>query len=358
MPSKLDTLSFLEKCFGEYQLSNAGLNASVVCPICKEKKGITYDKKKLVIRTTDFALHCWVCGYKSKNLYKLIYTYRKSLLKEYIEKFQDKTKIVNQDFISGSSFQEKIETLIFGNKTNKNESVFSLPSHISLVLKMPQNQLQKTTYLKAQKYLFEKRKLTEQQIWDNNLAICYSFKDNKEKFQLENRIIFPSLNEDLSFDFYTARLFVESDIKSKYTNSSIAKKIIFNHGFIDTSFKEVTLVEGPFDYICSPYKNTVPILGSSLEHSAKISEWLFEFKPNVLRISLDKNETKKSDTIAQNLSILRDFGTKIIIANITHNLAKDFAELQELGIENKLDFVEEFVWYPKTKKERLFEKLT
>jgi len=121
MPSKLDTLSFLEKCFGEYQLSNAGLNASVICPICKEKKGITYDKKKLVIRTTDFALHCWVCGYKSKNLYKLIYTYRKSLLKEYIEKFQDKTKIVNQDFISGSSFQEKIETLIFGNKANKNE---------------------------------------------------------------------------------------------------------------------------------------------------------------------------------------------------------------------------------------------
>jgi len=357
MPSKLETLDFLERCFGDCQTSNAGLNVSVVCPICKEKKGFSYDKKKLVIRTTDFALHCWVCGYKSRNLFKLIYNYKKSLLKEYIEKFQDKTKILNQDFITGSSFQEKIESIILGNKPQI-ENKFCLPEQISLALKMPTNPIYKNIFVKANKYLFEKRKLTEQQVWDNNISILYSYKNYKEKFLLENRIIFPSINSDLEFDFYTARLFVDSDLKSKYTNSSIAKKIIFNHGFIDTSLKEITLVEGPFDYICSPYKNTIPILGSSLENTSKLSEWLFEFKPEILRISLDKNEVKKYNTIAQNLSILRDFGTKIIIANIKHDNAKDYAELQELGIQNKLEFVEEFVWYPKTKKERLLEKLT
>lgn len=356
MSSKLEILEFIENCFGEYQVSNAGLNVSVVCPICKENKGILYDKKKLVIRTTDFALHCWVCGYKSRSLYWLLFKYKKSFLKEYTENFQ--TKKIDYSFSSGSSYLEKIETIIAGKAANKEKKAFVMPKNVSLVLKAPENKKHLSLYKQAKEYLLKKRKLTEQQIWDNNLVVCYSFLDKKEKFFLENRIIFPSMNENYEFDFYTARLFVDSDTKSKYINSSIAKEIVFNSGFIDPLFKEITLVEGPFDYICSPYKNTIPILGSSFEKSSKLFEWLFNFKPNVIRIALDKNEVKKRETIAQNLSVLRDFGTRIIISNINHPSAKDFAELQELDLfEEKLNFVEEFIWHPKTKKERLIEKL-
>jgi hypothetical protein len=357
MTSKLETLEFIENCFGEYQVSNAGLNVSVVCPICKEKKGTLYDKKKLVIRTTDFALHCWVCGYKSRSLYWILFKYKKSFLKEYIEKFQ--TKKIDFNFSSGFSFLEKIQTTVSGKHFSKEKSSFMMPKNISLVLKVPENKKYLWLHKKAKEYLFKKRKLTEQQIWDNNLSICYNFSDKKEKFFLENRIIFPSINHYLEFDFYTARLFIETAGKSKYINSSIAKEIVFNSGFIDLNFKEITLVEGPFDYICSPYKNTIPILGSSFERSSKLFEWLFSFKPDVIRIALDKDEIKKREVIAQNLSVLRDFGTRIIVSNITHPVAKDFAELQELGLFNeKIDFVEEFVWYPKTKKERIIEKLT
>jgi len=356
MPPNPEIFEFIESCFGEYQVSNAGLNISVICPICREKKGFSYDKKKLVIRTTDFALHCWVCGYKSRSLYWLLYKYKKSFLGEYVEKFQ--TKKIDFSSFSGSSFVDKIESFILGKSSVKEENVFVMPKNISLLLKLPEQKKYHHLYRKAKKYLFEDRKLTEQQVWDNNLSICYSFSDKKEKFYLENRIIFPSVNENLEFDFYTARLYSEIVGRSKYVNSSIAKEIIFNVGFIDSSFKEITLVEGPFDYVCSPYKNTIPILGSSFEKTSKLFEWLFKFKPDIIRISLDKNEVKKRETIAQNLSVLRDFGTKIIVSNITHQTAKDFAELQEFGyLKNKIDFVEEWVWHPKTKKERILEKL-
>ena len=78
-------IDFIEKSFGQGQPSNQGLNFSVLCPICKENKGSSYDKKKLVIRTDNSLCHCWVCGYKSRNLLFLIKKYHNEYLNEYIE---------------------------------------------------------------------------------------------------------------------------------------------------------------------------------------------------------------------------------------------------------------------------------
>jgi hypothetical protein len=55
--TKGQTYDFIEKVFGEGKPSNGGLNISVLCPNCAEKKGFGYNKKKLVIRTDTFVSH-------------------------------------------------------------------------------------------------------------------------------------------------------------------------------------------------------------------------------------------------------------------------------------------------------------
>ena len=84
---------------------------------------------------------------------------------------------------------------------------------------------------------------------------------------------------------------------------------------------------------------------------------IFKNKPKLLRIALDKNEVKKREQIAKTFSVLIDFGTEIKILDIKHESAKDFAELQELGLE-KLNFTEEKSWTPKSKKDKIIESIT
>lgn len=87
--TKGQAIDFIEKCFGKSVLSNGGLNASVVCPKCAERED-NLQKRKLVIRTSDFLTHCWVCGYRSSNLTNLLSDYHPYLLEEYHEKFNIK----------------------------------------------------------------------------------------------------------------------------------------------------------------------------------------------------------------------------------------------------------------------------
>lgn len=354
MYSKLDTILFIEKCFGDYQLSNAGLNVNVLCPICKEKNGHSYEKKKLVIRSTDFALHCWVCGYKSKNIFKLLIKYKKSCIEEYKERFYQKSSI--HDFI-GSSMHEKIESKI-NSKIEQAAKKNTVVNFFDFQLLFKPSLSRRENYLKSQalKYLKEKRKLTDEQIFSNSFGLFNDFLSKEEKYKFENRVIMPSFNKNFEVDFYVGRSFIETDKRSKYNNTINTNEIIFNELFLKDSIKEFTLVEGPFDYVCSPYQNTIPLFGSTLSKKSKLYNMIFEARPNILRIALDKAETEKREAIAKTFGTLLDYGTKIKIVEIKHDLAKDFAELQEMNID-KLSVVEEINWYPKTKKEKLLERL-
>lgn len=60
MYTRGQAIDFIEKVFGQGSLSNHGANISVTCPMCLQKKGISHNKRKLVIRTDNFLLHCWV----------------------------------------------------------------------------------------------------------------------------------------------------------------------------------------------------------------------------------------------------------------------------------------------------------
>lgn len=71
MHTQGQAIDFLEKCWGPAKLSNAGLNANVLCPICHEKTGET-EKKKLAIRTDSWLTKCWiVVQFKTRSYLEL-----------------------------------------------------------------------------------------------------------------------------------------------------------------------------------------------------------------------------------------------------------------------------------------------
>lgn len=83
MHTQQQAFRFIESCFGPAEASNGGLNASVVCPLCAPTNG----KRKLAIRTTDFACHCWVCGYKNRSLFGLLYKFHRNRTQEFLATF-------------------------------------------------------------------------------------------------------------------------------------------------------------------------------------------------------------------------------------------------------------------------------
>ena len=63
--SKID---FVQNYFGEGHLSRDGTNIAVNCPSCKEDD----QKRKFSICLETWRCHCWVCGVKGKNLFKIL----------------------------------------------------------------------------------------------------------------------------------------------------------------------------------------------------------------------------------------------------------------------------------------------
>jgi hypothetical protein len=358
MFTKSEAIHFIEKCFGEALLSNSGLNANVVCPFCKREKGINYSNKKLVIRTSDFALHCWRCGYKSRGLFGLLYKFRRSFLEEYKLNFENdlKREGLIKKFVATVESNEYREKILSYNKEPTKEKTNVLPVGFRLLNSQPYGKREKLIFDEALKYLFN-RKITEQQIVDNNLGVVSWFETTQEFVKFNNRIMIPSFDRDALASFYTTRTILK-DVLPRYSNSGHSNEIVFNSFFINSSLKELTLVEGPFDYICSPYENTIPLLGSSISKQSLIYQFIYEFKPKLLRIVLDKNELIKANKVATELYLTCEPETTILIGNINHPVAKDFAEIQDLS--NRLaepSDVSETIWHPLSIKDKLLLKV-
>lgn len=366
MFTRSEATNFIEKCFGDSEASNGGLNVSVVCPICKKAKGATYNKRKLVIRTTDFFLHCWACGYKSKTLLGLLYRFRRSFVQEFQDNFGKDLKTIDFQKVSEdaenfvSSLKQKIHSLdqkVSVDNSLSNE-ICCLPKNFKLLSLKPYGKRERSLFNAAYDYLINQRKITEQQILDYNIGIVTWFEDYREKLKFENRIIFPSISQNGVVSFYTTRAILP-DMFPRYTNSSKANDVVFNSFLLNLhNTNELTLVEGPFDYICSPYINTVPLLGSSVARNSALYNFVFQTKPEKIRIILDKNEAAKANRIANELFMASSSKIEILIGNINHPVAKDFAEIQQLeGVATK-DFVEEFLWHPLTLKEKILKRLS
>jgi len=102
------------------------------------------------------------------------------------------------------------------------------------------------------------------------------------------RIIFPSFNEEGSCNYFSARTYGKDWLK--YKNPPASKNIIFNDLLIDWN-DSITLVEGVFDAI--KIKNSIPILGSTLNESNRLFKKIVTKQPKVY-LGLDKDALNKS----------------------------------------------------------------
>lgn len=281
--TKGQTIEFIEKVFGEGKLSNGGLNISVLCPICAEKKERGYNKKKLVIRTDTFVSHCWVCNNKSRNLFPWIKKYFPVHLQEYVSSFlkgQQLTDIEPEDV--------------------KTEEKVTLPPGYQFLFFQDDAPARK-----AKRYLASRGISTDRDFWYWKFGIA---PDNED---LVDRVIIPSFDAEGEINYWTARTWDKKSFP-KYINPSVPREsVIFNEINIDWS-KPLTLVEGPFDLLkCN--ENATCLLGSSFGSEYKLFRKIVEMETPVV-LALDEDAKEKALSICKNLM---EYGVQVIVLEVS-----------------------------------------
>jgi len=275
MHTRGQVIEFLEKIFGNGIQSNQGLNISVVCPICKKTKDSTYDKKKLVIRTDNFLTHCWICGYKSKNILELLQKFHKVYTEEYIKGFLKSEELF-------AEIKENVEE----------DKSIRLPLDFELLATADRQDPLVRRYIGYLKSRGIKNINLESSLW------YWRFGFSRNDTRYKDRIIFPSFDENGNLNYFTARS-INKFIKPKYVNPPINRNsIIFNEIILDWK-KPLVLVEGPFDLIkCT--QNATCILGSELNNDYLLFQKIIRNNTPVI-LALDPDAAVKQNKIAKEL---------------------------------------------------------
>lgn len=277
-----DKLLFIESVFGKGHLSGSGKNFDIRCPICAPSDP---SKKKLSIRTDDDRLHCWVCGFKARNLVPLI---RKYGTPGQLAKYKDVLGIAD----GGNG------VLVTGEKVEEHR--LELPKDFCLLPLTNQND---PDVKAAWRYLFG-RGLTEKEAWYFKFGVS-----NEPRWK--RRIIMPSFNFKGELNYFTARA-IDKDRRPKYDNPEVDKNpIIFNEINIDWT-KRLALVEGPFDLVKCP-DNTTALLGSDLDERHELfNRILLNNTPVALALDGDMWD-RKTPKIAKKL---QEYNVEVQIVDV------------------------------------------
>lgn len=277
-----DRLSFIESVFGKGHLSGNGKNFDVKCPICDPKDAT---KKKLSIRTSDDACHCWVCGFKSRTLAPLIRKY-------------------------GSISQFEKYRQIFGGIDNANNFITGEETKEEVKLELPRDfKLLTLAYdqdpdVKAAWRYLHSRKIDENDVWYFKLGVS---SDSRWK----RRIVMPSFDGNGKLNYFTARS-IDKGKRPKYDNPDVDKNpVVFNEINVDWTSRLV-LCEGPFDLIkCT--QNATAMLGSDLDERHEIfNKILLNNTPVALALDGDMWLTK-TPKIAKKLS---EYNIDVLIVDV------------------------------------------
>lgn len=254
-----DKVKFIESLFGSGRLASNCKNIEVKCPICDPRDS---SKKKLAIRLDDDRNHCWVCGYKARNLVPLIRKFGNAeKLREYVSLF------LQNDSRSVLGSQDPSEQKVELPKDFKFLATANVDPDIRATIR----------------YLFD-RGLTERDLW--YYKICVSSEPRWYR-----RVIVPSFDSNGDLNYFVART-IDKNKRPKYDNPDHDKtSIIFNELNIDWS-KRLVICEGVFDmFKCGD--NAVPLLGSDLSEDSKLlSSILINNTPVALALDGDMWETK------------------------------------------------------------------
>jgi hypothetical protein len=303
--TKGQLLDFIEDVFKDVESAGKD-NINIICPICKAHKGKSYNKAKFAIyigNDTDKigSCHCWVCGYKSKSLYRIIKKYKSDYLDLYINNFKNSTLLeIDKELIDNIEITKEVK----------------LPDDYKLLAV----NLNDTSTYEYQQYLKHRGCLSEDMLW------YWKFGYSKHMDGLKDRIIIPSFDHFGKINYYSARTI--KDIKPKYINpTSIREEIIFNEINLDWN-KELTIVEGVFDLI-KANTNATCILGSELTSEYELFNKIVLNKTPVV-LGLDLDAKRKEMKLAKNLY---EFGIQVKIIEYK-NKDKDIGEM------NKNEFME------------------
>lgn len=301
---------FIEKVFGKGIPSNQGLNLSVVCPICnKNSYGGRGLKKKLVIKTDNFLCHCWVCGYRSRNLVDLIKRFHPEWLPDYLKAF------VGGSVISASLTKDTTET-------NEINDKLRLPAGFICLNGPKKTHEQRERCGSAKAYLTARGVLgiTTRKYWGFGVVVGDE--------ALENRIIMPSFDSNGELNYYSARA-LEENMYPKYRNPNVAREdIVFNEINIDWS-EPLTIVEGPFDLVkCND--NATCLLGSNLSSDYLLFLRILQHNTPVI-LALDPDAKEKTLKIAE---ALHNYGIEVKILTIP-------SQYKDVGEMARNDFIKE-----------------
>lgn len=272
-------IEFIHTCFGDIQLtgSNSTLNANVICPKCLKTKGNNYSNKKLAIKIDNHYIKCWVCGFKSRNLYSVLAKFKPMFLEEYVNKFY-----------SGTTVYDYEQELIDEQNTQLELPAMTVP----LVNYLKSNREIPIEAERAIRYL-SSRNITVADLW--YFKFCISFGENP---LYKNRVIIPSHDIEGNLNFFVGRTWLSNN-KFRYYNPFIrTSEIIFNEINIDWSDR-LTIVEGPFD-LTKVNQNATCLLGSILGNKSRLLEQITKHKTPVL-LALDSDASSKQLEIAKNL---------------------------------------------------------
>lgn len=309
MYTRGQAIDFITKVFGEGSLSNQGANISVVCPVCLQNKGSFYSKRKLAIRTDNFVLHCWSCGYKSRNLVDLIRRYHSSYFNEYLNRF-----VGVQQLRVSSNVSTEVK--------------FKLPNGFHLLALDNVEQKLQLTYRAALNYIAERFNTTVDKL-DASLLWYWKFGISLEDKAFINRVIMPSFTIEGELNYYTGRSYVNA--VPKYVNPQVQREdIIFNELNIVWT-EPLTIVEGPFDLIkCN--LNATCLLGSEFNTDYKLFLMLVKHKTPVI-LALDPDAKEKALKIAD---LLTEYDVPVSILDIPKPY-KDVGELNQSEFNSLLE---------------------
>lgn len=276
---------FLERAFGERHSKNT-LNPTFTCPWCAEK--LLGTKKKFTVRTDNWLTHCWVCGYKSKNLVETLARHRPDLLGEYTAAF----------LVSDGSLAVQAENGHYKFSWNDQSNVLGgvgggLPEGYMFLGEILHWQRGELSGVLAEVLDYcRKRHLTETDIWRYKIGYCFNGK-------MAGRLVVPSYDANGSLNYFVART-TRKGVKPPYENPDTPKKqFVFNEMNIDWS-SPVWLVEGVFDMFKVPSTNVVPLIGKELGFDYKLFQSLVEHDTPAI-VALDNDANKERFKIAEML---------------------------------------------------------
>ena len=304
--SLTDKIKFYESIFGRGRISGNGKNFDVRCPICAPTDP---NKKKLAIRTTDDANHCWTCGWKARSLVPLL---RKYGTQEHLSFYLE---------LTGRGKESNLVTA-----TVETIQKIELPKDFRLLTTC--NDMDPDVKA-AWRYVYS-RGLTDRDAWYFKFGIS-------DEHRWKRRVIMPSFDCDGNLNYFAARA-IDKDRKPKYDNPDVDKNpIVFNEINIDWS-KRLVLCEGPFDLVKCP-ENSTALLGSDLDERHEIFNKILTHNTPVA-LALDGDMwCKKTPKIAKKL---QEYDIDVVVVDVRP--WGDPGSMSKAEFENALNEAKPLFW--------------